>query len=753
MNQQNVNTLDFSSCDREQVHSVGSIMPHGVLLVLERTSWGIRAVSNNSQSLLALTPDALMASQLDSILDAKALEHLNRVLTQITSPAPPHYLGCFAIKTNQAHFDAFVHLSGDVFLLELEVSQTSQFNDHDRLHEVYNSVLTLQQAVDFNKVTAIAAEELKRLSGYDSVIAVRFLDDGSGHAIAEARTADFPSFLDKRFPASDVPEPGRRQMRMTKQHYAPDLSYEPVALNMRDISQPAASLDLSYAMLRSISAMCSRYYLNMGARSRLLLPLVINNTLWGFFCCLNSSAKSIAYLDRLACQSFAGMTLQLLLEMEKSEQNQKAYALNLETNSIITELSLVSSFTHVLSHLPSQLLACFDLSGIAISIDNRIITAGLTPNKSLLKSLLNWLDQKNQDTFASDRFPSVWSNNEDNFDHITGLLAVRLMNSGEYLLGFRQEWLHEVRWAGDKDKPMVFDDSTGQFRLTPRGSFAEWKQTVRGQSKPWHDYEIKAMQKLQHALVLLQHSEKERALKLFLEQSNADLEAFAFIVAHDLKEPLRGISNLSKILQTTMRERIEQKEHSWIESIISLSERLALQTEALLQYSRAGQNKLEILQVNINDLLSTVLEKLAMRIAESNTQLNISLSLPTIACDQIRTVAIFENLICNAIKYNDNTEKLIEIGYSEDDNEYQFFVKDNGIGIAEEQQSKIFDIFQRLHGRNDYGGGTGAGLTITLKHIERQKGRIWLKSQPGEGSVFYFTLPKYLMAKNLLSDK
>ena len=115
-------------------------------------------------------------------------------------------------------------------------------------------------------------------------------------------------------------------------------------------------------------------------------------------------------------------------------------------------------------------------------------------------------------------------------------------------------------------------------------------------------------------------------------------------------------------------------------------------------------------------------------------------SLPTMMCDKTRVGEIFRNLITNAMKYNDKDEKLIEIGTTEDHGKSCIYVKDNGIGIRENHKEKIFQIFKRLHGKNKFGGGTGAGMTIVKKLIERHGGEIWLDSELGKGTTFYFTL-------------
>ena len=299
--------------------------------------------------------------------------------------------------------------------------------------------------------------------------------------------------------------------------------------------------------------------------------------------------------------------------------------------------------------------------------------------------------------------------------------------------------VQEVNWAGDPLKQLEIDPISGAERFTPRGSFEVWKQDMRGTARAWQLYEIEAITDLQHTIIRLQYADNQKTLLDNLAKSNTELEAFAYIVSHDLQEPLRGINNFSQMLLDTTRGQFGQQEINWLDTIMKLSVRMSDQINALLQYSRASQQVLEMQPVDLNLLMRNVLEDLSATIKNTGTQIKIPQTLPTVNCDKVRVASVLSNLITNAIKYNDQAEKQVEIGYQETPTPI-FFVRDNGIGIPEKFYDSIFDIFRRLHGRNDYSGGTGAGLSIARKHIERHGGRLWLESTPGQGTTFYFTL-------------
>jgi signal transduction histidine kinase len=235
-----------------------------------------------------------------------------------------------------------------------------------------------------------------------------------------------------------------------------------------------------------------------------------------------------------------------------------------------------------------------------------------------------------------------------------------------------------------------------------------------------------------------------------LHQSNKELDDFAYIASHDLKEPLRGIHNFSSFLIEDYAGKLDDQGRSKLETLMRLTRRMEILIDSLLQFSRLGRVDLAIDQVDLNEIVAEVLESLAISLQESGTQIRIPRPLPTVRADRARVGEIFYNLIVNAVKYNDKPEKWIEIGAvieedTEEDTEGAgqppvFYVRDNGIGIAEKHHESVFRIFKRLHGRDKFGGGTGAGLTIAKKIVERHHGRIWLESSAGEGTTFYFTL-------------
>jgi PAS domain S-box-containing protein len=224
-----------------------------------------------------------------------------------------------------------------------------------------------------------------------------------------------------------------------------------------------------------------------------------------------------------------------------------------------------------------------------------------------------------------------------------------------------------------------------------------------------------------------------------LKRSNQELEQFAYVASHDLQEPLRAVANYTQLLARKYNGHLDEKADKYIGYIVDGATRMQQLINDLLTYSRVGRQTLNLQPIDFNVLVQRALDDLRMAIADCNAVVTTD-SLPTVVGDTAQLTQLLQNLIGNAIKYRDQEAPRIHISSRQADDEWIFSVKDNGIGIDPQYAERIFVIFQRLHTRRDY-SGTGIGLAICKKIVELHQGRIWVESQLGQGSVFYFTIP------------
>jgi PAS domain S-box-containing protein len=224
-----------------------------------------------------------------------------------------------------------------------------------------------------------------------------------------------------------------------------------------------------------------------------------------------------------------------------------------------------------------------------------------------------------------------------------------------------------------------------------------------------------------------------------LEISNNNLEQFAYVASHDLQEPLRTITNFVTMLDEKEQGRLDRDSAKYMDYIVHASERMKALIRDLLMFSRVGKNHVTE-NMDCKTLLGTVLTDLHAMIKENNADITVGF-LPVIKASTVEIHELFSNLIANAIKYRKpNNAPKVEIKAVESNGNWLFSVTDNGIGIDPEYKERIFVIFQRLHNQDMY-SGTGIGLATCRKIVELNGGKIWVESQPGQGSTFYFTYP------------
>jgi light-regulated signal transduction histidine kinase (bacteriophytochrome) len=225
-----------------------------------------------------------------------------------------------------------------------------------------------------------------------------------------------------------------------------------------------------------------------------------------------------------------------------------------------------------------------------------------------------------------------------------------------------------------------------------------------------------------------------------LKRSNKDLEQFAYVASHDLQEPLRMVSSFTQLLERKYRDKLDEDANEYIWYVVDGAKRMQSLINDLLSYSRVTTKVKDFAKINLNETVDEALFNLEIAIEENDAIVVVD-SLPQIHGDSSQMVQLFQNIIGNAIKYRSEKIPEIHISASEGDQEWIFKIEDNGIGIQPEYNERIFQIFQRLHGSHAY-SGTGIGLAICKKIVELHGGSIWVNSKPGEGSIFYFTIPK-----------
>ncbi|RYU78795.1 ATP-binding protein [Hymenobacter persicinus] len=753
--------INLTNCDREPIHIPGLIQPYGFLLCLHETTHRIVQASENTLERIGVAASDLVGGTLDQLLGPARLAEIEQLLPTLTTDA--RLLGSrLDHVAGQPFYKIILHRYDQLLWLEFEPVDENAVPQLDLpfLNNALGQMLGATRVLEFCQY---AVEQVRAITGFDRVAIYRFAPDESGEVIAEARHEDIEPWLGMHYPATDIPKQARAMYLKNWLRFIPDVAYEPTRL--LPVLNPSTHLppDMTYSVLRSVSPIHLQYLRNMGSAATMTISLIQDGRLWGMITCHHRTPKLVSYELRDLCQ-FIGKTFSALIT-SKEQHDEREYQLHIRENQVrlFERVTSNDNFVEGLYRFKPSLLDVFDCGGVAICFDDDIIPLGHTPTKPQIQKVLDWLQHhRTGDVFYTNSYASLNPDGLSIRPTASGILAIALAEApGNYILWFRPEQVQTVTWAGRDEKPEVMAD--GQIFLSPRQSFEQWKQVVESTALPWKPMEIEAAKEIRLHIsdvrLKIFNELQARATTLSklnteLERSNDELDSFAYVASHDLKEPLRGIHNYSLFLLEDYADKLDADGVGKLQTLVRLSQRMENLIESLLQLSRVGRLDLVLVETDMNALVAEVLDLLSPRLEQTQTTVTIAEPLPLVRCDQVRMREVFNNLLTNAMRYSDREHKTVHIGTVPtvrspkgpvNPNDFHvFYVRDNGIGIDPRHHENIFKIFKRLHSQEKYGGGTGAGLAIVKKMVEKHGGSLWVDSVRGQGATFYFTISKHL---------
>ncbi|MGB7441950.1 MAG: ATP-binding protein [Coleofasciculaceae cyanobacterium] len=740
-------TANLTNCDREQIHIPGSIQPHGLLFVLQEPQSEIIQVSNNSLEILGIHPHRLLEEKLSTLLDDQQVELIRQCLEEQFEATNPLKI-TINNQSKTKTFEGIVHRTEGGVILELEptafVEKASLVNFH---YLLISRINRLRSAKNLSDLLEVIVKEIRNITGFDRVMIYQFDSSGSGSVIAEDKQDNLAPFLGLNYPDTDIPKQAKKLYTLNSIRLIPNVNYQPAKIVSAHNNSSNQPVDLSFSVLRSVSPLHIEYLQNMGVTASMSISIIKNRKLWGLIACHHYQPKYLSYEVRTVCE-FLGQFISLELAARTDQEDQE-YRIKLKSiqSSFVEIMSQKEDLIDALVNPASNLLDIVSAQGVAVCLDNQITCLGKTPKQSEVKILIDWIQEQFQDNlFQTNSLPQLYPPAKQFKDVASGLLALCISKVKRYyILWFRPEVLQTVSWAGDPEKPKVIEED-GSVTISPRKSFTKWQETVQDKSLPWTRHEIDGAMELRSSIVgiVLKKADELAQINLELGRSNSELDAFAYIASHDLKEPLRGIHNYSNFLLEDYADALDEEGVDKLKTLIALTQRMEDLINSLLHFSRLGRINLSLHKTDLNQLIKNISTVFKASRQNGSFEIRVSQLLPIIYCDAIQINELFSNLISNAFKYNNREDKWAEIGCLESSPQSDtiFYVKDNGIGIREKHLDSVFRLFKRLHSQKQYGGGTGAGLTIVQKIVERHNGRIWVESTYGEGSTFYFTLPQ-----------
>lgn len=848
----------LEGCANEPIHIPGMIQPFGVMLTISPADMLVRQVSANVADILGRAPadlierpvaDLLGDNQTKVVKDMADSAELETVRTSVLS---------IDVDNEETRFDASIHSSGGLIVLEMEPAPGDSLPGglqhlYDRLRDFS---VRLQDADTPGKLCRLVVEEVRDITGYDRVKLYQFDEDWNGTVVAESRAEYMDSYLDLRFPASDIPEQARRLLERADLRLIADRDYSPVEIIPADNPVTGQPIDLGLSTLRSVSPIHLQYLKNMNVGGSLTVSIVDNGKLWGLIACHHADAIYLPLGVRRAAELMGHIFWSQLLTIQDFERSKESRRRELVLSQIGAALTPERTVSAVLELAGELYLSAVDADGFAYVSGGTTASTGETPTPETVEKIISWLNDRHTGrVYSSSAMGTEMSLSPEQIATACGILAVPLATGPrDYALWFRAELVRHVNWAGGPEKTAE-QDAAG-FRLTPRGSFESWQETVRGTAPAWLDPEIATAQEIARMLTgrrawdletIMRHTsalirirdregrylfanrsmldslgrtqeevlnrtdrdllppdiardieesdaavlraaqpitreetlptgdgeaevitvkfplydsngeiyglcsistdiserkEAERLLEKYardLERSNRDLEHFAYLASHDLQEPLRAVSGFTRLLRQKYADQLDDKAREYISFAHDGAERMSTLITDLLTFSRVHLDDSNMALTDLNDTVDAAMTNLGSALAESGASVSHDV-LPVIVGDAALLTSLFQNLIGNAIKYHGERTPEIRISAERLSDDWRITVADNGIGIDSSQQERIFQLFARLHGKDEY-SGTGIGLAICRRIVETHEGTIGVESEPGAGSRFYFTLP------------
>lgn len=489
--------VDLTNCDREPIHLLGTVQPFGFLLGISR-EWIVVHASENIEKFTGSKAADVLGKALTDVLPADVIHTIRGRLQMLNGPDAVERLFRCDLLGDGRNFDLALHVTPQATFIEAEPSGARETVDPVAL--VRSMLTRVQAAPNFEKFCNEGARQLRALIGFDRVMVYRFDADDAGEVVAESVKPGLVKFMGLHYPASDIPKQARILYTRNLLRIIPALEAQSSPI-LSDASQPAEPVDLSMSMLRSVSPIHIEYLRNMGVGASLSVSILRQGKLWGLFACHHMSPLHVSYERRSAAELFGQMFALLLESLERKEEAEADSHAQEAQTSLVNLLAGQAFSVQALAEKLSTFTQVLPFDGVAVVMEGQVALQGVTPTRDEVTGLINCLvengDTRVRATHALEKF---CAGAHDFSERASGMLSIPISRvPRDYVLFFRKEFARTVTWGGDPTKPAQFGPNGA--RLTPRKSFEAWTETVRFQSKPWTNHEVRLAEGLRITLL------------------------------------------------------------------------------------------------------------------------------------------------------------------------------------------------------------------------------------------------------------
>lgn len=735
--------VDLTNCDREPIHLLGKIQSFGFLAGINLLDKTLTYVSDNIGDLFKTESRELLGKHFTALFTNIQESHgrniaklIEKNLTKTQSKLDQF----FDIEINGVSYYLILSISNEELIVEFEECFLKE-NLHSLVFESVSEIMssdTLQELLD------TTAQRIKKLIGYERVMVYRFLEDGTGRVDAEEKEDYLEPWLGLHYPESDIPKQARHLYVKSRVRLIADVNSQDVAVSAAtDIPVP----DMTYCVSRAVSPMHIQYLKNMEVYSSFSVSIVINDQLWGLIACHNYSPKFIDYRLRSSCKLIGNILSSFIAVKQNEESTSYTTAKRFLLDKMRSNLLTNSSNLQTLLAEGEDLINLVESSGVAICMGSEIKLLGNTPLEDEVKKIQKWMHERDENLFYTHHFVAYYPSAASFINKAAGILIVQLSNDADdMIMWFAPEYVHSVKWAGKPEKVITATEYKGQTlnEISPRKSFEAWTQLTRSTSKKWRPEDIQSVEEVAKIIFEVSHKKSKELIELNkkLKLAYSELDTFSYTVSHDLKAPLTVIKSHAQMLQYINKQQGE-KEKEYLTNIVKGVDKMSYMMNEILDLSKVVSRDLEKQPVNTKEIINEIIQEVKIAYSAHDTKIKLGAT-PEFYGDSVMIYQLFSNLISNAVKYSqrkENPEVWIE-GYDDGD-KITYRVSDNGIGIDEREFYKIFQVFKRMDNALEF-EGTGVGLSIVKRIMERHEGQVRFESSINEGSTFFVSFNKHI---------
>ncbi len=726
--------MDYQHCHDEQIHTPAHVQSYGYLIGIDPHTKSILFFSENLSEIFSIANDLPGKNFEDELTGFTSITSSN-IYRNLTPNLKEANKNLDRITIGENDFHLTIYLYQGVIYIELEEYIKKQIPRN----LLYQGAKEIQSAQTEEDIWTALVKNIFEITYYDRVMIYKFLNDGSGKVIAEKKQPDLDSYMNLYYPESDIPKQARALYLVNYKRIFSNVHAKPVK-----VISMLPTIDLTHSTVRAMSPVHGVYIKNSGASSSFSTSIIVDNKLWGLVTCHSTLPKHIDLFNRIQAEicTLIAANAYFSLKSKMIVENEALFIA--KTSALKIKLAAHDNLKDSLFNNQNEILDISEADGFAVVTEGEIKTCGATPPIPTVQHIANWTTHEiNDQLFSSSSFYLDYQYVIPGLDSSCCGIAIKYLGKqrNTLLIWFRKEFKSHIDWAGNPEKLVddiqIFDQ---QIRsISPRASFKIFSEEIQGKAMYWAKKDLLELGKI-HDIILetLQvQLAKVHQLNMELKKLNEDLDSFSHTISHDLATPLSVIKLNVQMLD---RNHDPEWQKNKIANILAELDNMSQMMKNVLELSRVKHSAYQMEEIPTCQIIEKICSDAKVSY-ETQTNITVS-STPNIWGEKTLVYQVFQNLITNAVKYSSQKDNPhVVIDGEVDENSIIYRITDNGIGIPDNEREKVFKIFTRMGNATSF-SGTGVGLNIVHRIMDKLGGSIDFESKLNEGTTFYLRFKK-----------